>query len=193
MHRDTHAQTHTHAEAHPQTHSGKSRDRQTRATQTNRHTRTGPHAVQTNAHPLTSLAQSYLGSSPPPGSLPPSQKLPYPGLDAQPPPQMQSPFPVPSILPLPLLPGLQGPQPHPHQAVGAVSVKPAIPGAPVPTASLLSALGPEDPWKLRKLSEIQNPSSCPAWHPTPSPQALELQHSTQAGSSLTASFLGSNP
>ena len=98
---DTHSQSHVCSGGHRHTqrcsdiHIRRSTPRETvrqAQRQTDTHNQTWSHAMQTNTHTLTSLAQSYLGSSPPPGSLPPSQKLPYPGLEAQPPPQMQSPF-----------------------------------------------------------------------------------------------------
>lgn len=193
MHRDTHAQTHTRAAAHPQTHSGKPRDRQTGAADKRTHTNRGAcYADKRTPHSLGSVPPWFLATTrvtaPIIEAALSRPRRPAPSPDEKP---FSSPL-HPASPPAPWPAGAPT-SPSPGSESRAVSVKPAIPGAPVPTASLLSAPGPEDPRKLRKLSEIGNTSSCPAQHPTPSPQALELQHSTQAGSSLTASFLGSNP
>ena len=140
IHRD--AQTYTYAEAHLERQSGKPRDRHThtikhghmlcRQTHTPSHLWLSPTSVPRHHQGHCPHHRSCLIQASKPSLLPKCKAL----------------FPVPSILALPLLPGLQGPRPYPRQAVGAV------PGAPVPIACLLSAPGPEDPWKLRKLSEI---------------------------------------
>lgn len=201
---DTHSQSHVCSGGHRHTQrytcsgihicrstpreTGKPRDRQTHATQTDRHTQSNRVTCyadrHTPPHIFGSVLPWFLATTRVPALITEAalsrSRRPASSSNAKP-------FSSPLHPDSPPAPRPAGPRPHPRQAVGAV------PGAPVPTACLLSAPGPEDPWKLRKLSEIRNPSSCPAQHPTPSPQALELQHSTQAGSSLTASFLGSNP